>query len=98
MNKHYGDSAENLYDDIDEIIMLLREQFEREGVNVDNVLKQTMAVEMVALILVKCLTDERLVLNATVDKQQASREAYDAVKQLVIQYRNNNKPLTQMAH
>lgn len=98
MNKHYEDSAENLYDEIDEIIMVLRKQFESEGVDVDDVLKQTMAVEMVALILVKCLTDERLILNSLVDKQEASREAYEAVKQVVMQYRKNNLSTVQVKH
>ncbi|OQW93580.1 MAG: hypothetical protein BWK79_10375 [Beggiatoa sp. IS2] len=98
MNKYYEDSAENLYDEIDEIIMVLRKQFETEGVDVDDVSKQTMAVEMVALILVKCLTDERLVLNSLTDKQSASREAYEAVKQIVMQYRRNNLATTQIKH
>jgi hypothetical protein len=98
VNKHYEDSAENLYDEIDEIIMVLRKQFESEGVDVDDVLKQTMAVEMVALILVKCLTDERLILNSLVDKQEASREAYEAVKQVVMQYRKNNLSTVQVKH
>lgn len=98
MNKYYEDSAENLYDEIDEIIMVLRKQFETEGVDVDDVAKQTMAVEMVALILVKCLTDERLVLNTLTNKQSASREAYEAVKQVVMQYRKNNLIMTQVTH
>lgn len=98
MNKYYEDSAENLYDEIDEIIMVLRKQFETEGVDVDDVAKQTMAVEMVALILVKCLTDERLALNALTNKQSASREAYEAVKQIVMQYRKNNLIITQVTH
>lgn len=96
MNRY--DEDINFYDEIEEIIMVLKKQFESKGVEIDATLKQTMAVEMVALILVKCLTDERLVLNTLVDKQASSREAYEVVKQVVNQYRSNNTTISPVKH
>ena len=92
MNKHYQEVAENLYRNVDEAIELLRKQFTSEGLGLGNVFKQTMAVEVVALVLTRYLAEERLAIYTFENELWLREQALKTVKMAVMQYRSENSP------
>ena len=89
MQKNYQDAADQLEKAVEEVIASLRKEMVEAGLNIDNIAKQPMAVEVVSFLLAKCLTDERLAFNFH-DRQQAHKDAINVVKAAVIQYRGAN--------
>ena len=90
MQKHYQKAADQLQKTVEEVVTTLRKEMHDEGLNLDQIAKQPMMVEIVSFLLVKCLSDERLTFAAFKDEQQARREAMEIVKAAVIQYRGKN--------
>lgn len=90
MQKHYQDAANQLQTAVEEALMTLRKKLVNEGLNIDNIPKQPMAVEIASFALVNCLIEERLAFNSLEDPQKARQEAMTIVKAAVIQYRGKN--------
>jgi len=100
MQQSYQEAADQLYKMLDEVLTTQRQELANEGLDMDKIPKQPMAVEIVSFLLVKCLTDERLAFDMFQQKQQANMEAMQIIKKAVIQYRGNNlvPPLTSQIH
>jgi hypothetical protein len=89
MQKSYQEAADELQKSVDNVLDTLRNKLANEGLNLDNIPKQPMVVEIVSFLLVKCLVEERLTFDI-VDKQQAYKEAMEIIKAAVIQYRGTH--------
>ena len=90
MQKNYQDAADKLQIAIEETVTALRNQLAAEGLDIEKIPKQPMAVEIVSFALMGCLTDERLALVPLADEQQARQEAKEIIKAAVIQYRGKS--------
>jgi len=89
MQKSYQEAADQLQTSVEQAVTALREQMAADGLNLDSIPKQPMAVEIVSFVLAKCLTDERLHFSSS-EEQPAYAEAMNTVKAAVIQYRGGN--------
>ncbi len=89
MQKSYQEAADQLQTAVEQAVTTLREQMAADGLNLDNIPKQPMMVEIVSFVLAKCLTDERLRFSSS-EEQRAYAEAMNTVKAAVIQYRGGN--------
>lgn len=100
MQQSYQEAADQLYKMLDEVLTTQITELAKEGLDMDKIPKQPMAVEIVSFLLVKCLTDERMAFDMFQQKQQASQEAMETIKKAVIQYRGNNlvPPLKNQIH
>jgi len=100
MQQSYQDSADQLYKMLDEVLTTQRKELAKEGLDIDKIPKQPMAVEIVSFLLVKCLTEERMAFDMFQNKPPAYQEAMEIIKQAVIQYRGNNlvPPLKHQMH
>lgn len=90
MQKNYQEAADQLQQAVAAAVTTLRKQLTDNGLNLDQIPKQPMAVEIASFVLAKCLTDERLVFNPVDEKQRAYQESLEIVKAAVIQYRGAN--------
>ena len=86
MQKYYQETAEQLSTAVDDVVTKFRKQLAEDGLSIDKIPKQPMAVEIVSFLLVKYLVEERLTFHIQ-DEQAAYQEAMELVKAAVIQYR-----------
>ncbi len=90
MQKNYQDAADKLQTAVEETVTALRKQLAAEGLDIEKIPKQPMAVEIVSFALMGCLTDERRAFDSLADEQQARKDAMEIIKAAVIQYRGKN--------
>ncbi len=90
MQQSYQDAAEQLYKMLEEVVSKQRTELANDGLEVEKIPKQPMAVEIVSFLLVKCLTEERMAFDMFQQKSLAYEEAMEVIKRAVIQYRGNN--------
>ncbi len=90
MQKLYQEAADTLRKTVEEVIIKLRKELADEGLNINQIPKEPMMVEIVSFTLAKCLGDERLVFDPFQNNQQTYQEALEIIKRAVIQYRGNN--------
>jgi len=89
MQKYYQEAAEQLPIAVDDVLTKLRKQLAEDGLSIDKIPKQPMAVEIVSFLLVKYLVEERLTFHFE-NEQKAHQEAMEIIKRAVIQYRGTN--------
>jgi hypothetical protein len=89
MEHSYQEAAEKLQPLMDDIVTAFRTQLADQGLDIDKIPKQPMAVEILSFALVNYLTEERLFFSS-VEPKIARQEATTIVKAAVIQYRGKN--------
>jgi hypothetical protein len=87
MNRKYQTIAEEVYQTIDHAVDTLRTELAAEGVDVEQIPKDTMFVELAAQVLIQALVQERLAFTAEADIESAGKEALKAVREMIIAYR-----------
>ncbi len=89
MQESYQEAAEKLQPVIEDILTAFRTQLADQGLDIEQIPKQPMAVEILSFALINYLTEERLFFSS-VEEQVARQEAMTIVKAAVIQYRGKN--------
>ncbi|MCK5716534.1 MAG: hypothetical protein KAH77_03525 [Thiomargarita sp.] len=90
MQEIYQEASNQLEISVENVVAKLRVQLQDKKLNIDTVAQQSMTVEIVAFLLVKCLCNERQAFVQPYDEQEARARAMEIVKAAVIQYRGGN--------
>ncbi len=90
MQKNYQNATNQVQKALKESLASLRENLTNEGLNIDKIATESMAVEVVSFLLVECLTEERMAFHPFDGAEKAHQDALKIVKTAVIQYRGDN--------
>jgi L-rhamnose isomerase len=90
MQKYYQNATNQVQKALKESLASLRENLTNEGLNIEKIATESMAVEVVSFLLVECLTKERMAFHSFDGAEKAREDALKIVKTAVIQYRGNN--------
>ncbi len=89
MQADYQVAANQLQEQLEEIVSLFKQELTKQGLDIEVLSNQPIAVEIVSFALVNCLTKERLAADPFENESQAYQEALQLIKSAVIKYRGS---------